>query len=85
MTRRDLRKRGLACGAVGVVYRQEEYTRRDGTLGRKVDADIVFRGFFKKRIWKSGEHPRAVAGVYLGSAGSAMVHPAQDVTRVLDD
>ena len=80
-----LQERGLAVRALLVVGRQKDVA--DAVLARlgKVDAELLLGRATQELVWDSGEHPGAVAGVRLRTAGAAVVHVAEDAVGVLDD
>ena len=83
--RAQVRDRRLAAIALGQVRRQEHEAGSELAGARQRYREGFLRDSRQKLEGQRRDHARAVAGVGLGAARAAVVHPAQQMVRVLDD
>ena len=75
----------LAALALGRVGRQEHVAGRERTRRRQLDAELALEDLGEELARQRRQDPGAVAGVRLGAARAAVIHPAEQVIRVGED
>ena len=80
---RDLVEELDLLAALGLVLREEEHARCEGSGGRQLDVALA-RGLAEEAIGQLDQDARAVAGLRVAAAGATMLEALEDLDSLAD-